>query len=134
MVCQASALARVGPLVIFLQAQRSYAIFSFIPIASMSLLTLLLQVFLGAPLSATPVTFILVHFFTQSFSFFRSTCPLGQKFKMVIVLPGGYCSQLFRPLYLLFNFIYFLKDWQEDESSTAESAELITGTGGEISN
>ena len=74
MVCQASALARVGPLVIFLQAQRSCAISFFIPTASMSFLTQL-HVFLGAPLSTTPVTFILVHFFTQSFSSFRSTCP-----------------------------------------------------------
>ena len=29
---------------------------------------------LGAPLPTTPVTFILVHFFAQSFSSFRSTC------------------------------------------------------------
>ena len=50
-VFQASALARVGPPVIFLQAQRSCAISSFIPIAFMSLLTQLLHVFLGAPLS-----------------------------------------------------------------------------------
>ena len=41
----------------------------------MSLLTQLLHVFLGAPLSTTPITFILVHFFTQLFSSFRSTCP-----------------------------------------------------------
>ena len=41
----------------------------------MSLLTQLLHVFLGAPLSSTPITFILVHFFTQLFSSFRSTCP-----------------------------------------------------------
>ena len=75
MVFQASALARVGPPVIFLQAQRSCAISSFIPIAFMSLLTQLLHVFLGAPLSTTPITFILVHFFTQLFSSFRSTCP-----------------------------------------------------------
>ena len=74
-VFQASALARVGPPVIFLQAQRSCAISSFIPIAFMSLLTQLLHVFLGAPLSTTPITFILVHFFTQLFSSFRSTCP-----------------------------------------------------------
>ena len=58
-VFQASALARVGPPVIFLQAQRSCAISSFIPIAFMSLLTQLLHVFLGAPLSTTPITFIL---------------------------------------------------------------------------
>ena len=74
-VFQASVLARVGPPVIFLQAQRSCAISSFIPIAFMSLLTQLLHVFLGAPLSTTPITFILVHFFTQLFSSFRSTCP-----------------------------------------------------------
>ena len=74
-VFQASALARVGPPVIFLQAQRSCAISSFIPIAFMSLLIQLLHVFLGAPLSTTPITFILVHFFTQLFSSFRSTCP-----------------------------------------------------------
>ena len=72
---RASALARVGPPVIFLQAQRSCAISSFIPIAFKSLLTQLLHVFLGAPLSTTPITFILVHFFTQLFSSFRSTCP-----------------------------------------------------------
>ena len=71
-VFQASALARVGPPVIFLQAQWSCAISSFIPIAFMSLLTQLLHVFLGAPLSTTPITFILVHFFTQLFSSFRS--------------------------------------------------------------
>ena len=55
--------------------KRSCAISSFIPIAFMSLLTQLLHVFLGAPLSTTPITFILVHFFTQLFSSFRSTCP-----------------------------------------------------------
>ena len=55
-VFQASALARIGPPVIFLQAQRSCAISSFIPIAFMSLLTQLLHVFLGAPLSTTPIT------------------------------------------------------------------------------
>lgn len=75
MVCKASALARVGPPVIFLQAQRSCAISSFISIAFMSLLTQLLHVFLRAPLPTTSVTFILVHLFTQSFSSFRSTCP-----------------------------------------------------------
>ena len=44
-------------------------------IAFMSLLTQLLHVFLGAHLSTTPVTFILVHFFTQLYSSLRSTCP-----------------------------------------------------------
>ena len=41
----------------------------------MSLLTQLLHVFLRAPLPTTPVTFIVVHLFTQSLSSFRSTCP-----------------------------------------------------------
>ena len=73
-VCQVmSALAQVAS-VIFLQAQRSCIIFSFMPIAFMSLSTQL-HVFLGAPLPTSPVTFILVHFFTQSFSSLRSTCP-----------------------------------------------------------
>ena len=44
-----------------------------IPIAFMSRTIPLLHVFLGAPLPPTPVTFILVHFFTQSFSSFCST-------------------------------------------------------------
>ena len=38
-------------------------------------LTHLLQVFLRALLPTTPVSFILVYFFTQSFSSFHSTCP-----------------------------------------------------------
>ena len=75
MVCQASAIARVGPPVIFLQAQQSCAIPSFTPIAFMSLLTQLLHVFVEAPLPTTLVTFILVQFITQSFSSFHSTCP-----------------------------------------------------------
>ena len=75
MVCEASALAWIGPSVIFLQAQRSCTIPFFIPIAFMFLLTQLLLVFLRAPLPTTPVTFVLEHFFTQSFSSFRSTCP-----------------------------------------------------------
>ena len=69
-VCKASALA-----VLFLQAQRCCAISYFIPIAFMSLLTQLLHVFIRAPLPTTPVTFILGHSFTQSFSSSRSTCP-----------------------------------------------------------
>ena len=60
--------------VIFLQAQQSCAILSFIPMAFMSLSTQLLLFLLGAPLPTTPVTFILVRF-TQSFFSFRSTCP-----------------------------------------------------------
>ena len=45
-MCRASALARVGPPVIFLQAQRSCTISFFMPIAIMSLLTQLFHVFL----------------------------------------------------------------------------------------
>ena len=74
MVCKTSALAWVGPPAIFLQAQRSCAISSFISIAFMSLLTQLFHVFLRMSLPTTPVTFIPVHLFTQSFSSFCSTC------------------------------------------------------------
>ena len=73
--CTSGILASTGQNpVIFLQAQQSFTIPSFMPIAFMSLSSQL-RVFLGAPLPTTPVTFILVHFFTQSFSYFSSTCP-----------------------------------------------------------
>ena len=49
MVCQTSTLEQVGPPVIFLQAQWSCTILSFIPIVFMSLSTQL-HVFLRAPL------------------------------------------------------------------------------------
>ena len=52
----------------------------------MSFLTQL-HVFLGAPLSTTPVTFILVHFFTQSFS--SST----QHAQTISALLSGSCSR-----------------------------------------
>ena len=43
-----------------------------------------LQVFLKAPLPTTPVTFILVHFFTQSFSSLSSACPNHLNFALWI--------------------------------------------------
>ena len=98
-VSQASVLARVVPPVIFLQPQRSCPIPSFIPITFMSLSTHLFNVFLGAPLPTTPVTFILVHYFTQSFSSFRSTCP----------------NHLNRALWILFSTHSMLK-WLDSSS------------------
>ena len=101
-VFQASALARVGPPVIFLQAQRSCAISSF-----MSLLTQLLHVFLGAPLSTTPITFILVHFFTQSFSSFRSTCPNHLNLPLCILFSTHSMPKRFKSSSL--RFLSFLR-------------------------
>ena len=76
MVCQASALGTVWspsnmpPSTTVLRHFLLHA-----HIVFMSLLTQFFDVFLGAPLPTTPVTFILVQIFTKSFIPFRSTCP-----------------------------------------------------------
>ena len=88
MVFQASALARVGPPVIFLQAQRSCAISSFRPIAFMSHLTQLLDVFLGAPLSTTQITFILDAFLQG-----RNAPPFAQHAQTILTFLSVSCSQ-----------------------------------------
>ena len=92
MVNQTYVLAWIGLLVIYLQEQRSCAIRSLIPRAFMSLSTQFFHVFLGVPLPTTPVTFILEHFFTQSFSSFRSTYPYHLLFKKLCILK---CSKYY---------------------------------------
>ena len=68
--------------VIFLQAQRSCVISSFIPIAFMPLSTQPLHVLLGAPLPTTPVTFTIY-----------SSLPSTQHAQTISTLLSGFCSQ-----------------------------------------
>ena len=51
----------------------------FNPRALQSFSTISLQVFFGLPLCLVPSTLYSIHFFTQSLSSFRSTCPYHRK-------------------------------------------------------
>jgi len=59
----------------FLHLARSMASSLFNPRALQSFSTISLQVFFGVPLGLVPSTSYSTHFFTQSLSSFRSTCP-----------------------------------------------------------
>ena len=61
--------------IIFLHLQRSMASSLFILHARQSSRTTSLQVLFGLPLGLGPSTLYSIHFFTQSSSSFRSTCP-----------------------------------------------------------
>ena len=101
MVCHASALAWVGPPVIFIQAQLFCAISShshYVPLDNT-------PPRFGAPLPTSSETFIFVHFFTQSFSSFRSTCPNHLKLALWILpsthsMPKQLISSSLRFLFL----------------------------------
>jgi len=59
----------------FLHLLRSMASSLFNPHALQSFSTISLQVFFGLPLALVPSTSYSIHFFTQSLSSFRNTCP-----------------------------------------------------------
>jgi len=59
----------------FLHLLRSMASSLFNPRALQSFSTISLQVFFGLPLGLAPSTSYSIHFFTQSLSSFRNTCP-----------------------------------------------------------
>ena len=59
----------------FLHLLRTIASSVFNPRALQSFSTISLQVFFGLPLGLLPSTSYSIHFFTQSLSSFRSTCP-----------------------------------------------------------
>jgi len=62
-------------LICFIHLLQSMASSLFNPCARQSFSTISLQVFFGLPLGLAPSTSYFIHFFTQSLSSFRNTCP-----------------------------------------------------------
>ena len=82
----------------FLHLLRSMASSLFNPHALQSFSTISVRVFFGLPLGLAPSTSYSIHFFTQSLSSFRNTCPYHRNLEDGRLSEPSHCNKAVQPM------------------------------------